>query len=199
MTETDATKTTSTSLVRQLQAGSEEAFGQIYRLYHKHLYGIALRYLKNPDLAEDALQEVFLKLWNVRQELDDDQSLKAYLSVVMRNHVLNVIRSQQREIAHYVEYTLNWSDADDEEDENKRWEQSMLLLEQGVSQLSPQKKRIFQLRISEHLNNEQIAQRLGLSINTVKFQFSQSLHFLRTYIRNRADVFVLLLLWELFF
>jgi RNA polymerase sigma factor (sigma-70 family) len=140
-----------------------------------------------------------LKLWNVRQELDDDHSLKAYLSVVMRNHVLNVIRNQQREIANYVEYTLNWSESDDEGDENKRLEQSIWLLEQGVSQLSPQKKRIFQLRITEHLNNEQIAQLLGLSINTVKFQFSQSLHFLRTYIRNRTEILLLLLLWKVLF
>ncbi|MCU0342014.1 MAG: sigma-70 family RNA polymerase sigma factor [Spirosomaceae bacterium] len=199
MFKSNVSKTIPESLTQQLREGSEEAFEQVYHLYHKHLYAIALKYLKNPDLAEDALQEVFLKLWNVRQELDDDHSLKAYLSVVMRNHVLNVIRNQQREIANYVEYTLNWSESDDEGDENKRLEQSIWLLEQGVSQLSPQKKRIFQLRITEHLNNEQIAQLLGLSINTVKFQFSQSLHFLRTYIRNRTEILLLLLLWKVLF
>lgn len=164
------------------------AFAQLYRLYHRHLYNIALKYLKNPTFAEDALQEVFLKLWTHRQTLDGQQSLKAFLSITMRNHVLNVLRDQKREILHYIEYTLDWSESEEALDETKNWEECKALLEQGVAQLSPQKKRVFQLRTQNGLNNEQVANQMGLSINTVKFQFSQALHFLRTYVRNRTEL-----------
>ncbi|MFN4146937.1 MAG: RNA polymerase sigma factor [Runella sp.] len=183
--------TSSKTLLERLHEGEEKAFAEVYQQYHRWLYAIGLKYLKNPDLAQDALQEVFLKLWEHRHTLRDEESLKAYLSVIMRNHVLNVIRNQNREIQQFIEYTLNWSEVEDSSDSNRRWEEYLSLVDQGVSQLSPQKRKIFQLRLRDHLNNEQIAQRLGLSINTVKFQFSQALHFLRTYVRNRADVFLL--------
>jgi RNA polymerase sigma-70 factor (family 1) len=181
-------------LTDDLKKGDEMAFEEVYRLYHRHLYYIAVRYLKDPALAEDALQEVFLKLWSHRQTLDGQQSLKAFLSVMMRNHVLNTIRDKQREILHHIEYTAEWSETDAENVQEEEWQTYEQLVAEGVSHLSPQKKRVFQLKTQGGLNNEQIAHQLGLSINTVKYQFSQSLHFLRGYVRRHSVGLLLALL-----
>ncbi|MGB3589051.1 MAG: sigma-70 family RNA polymerase sigma factor, partial [Tunicatimonas sp.] len=83
------------TLVKALKRGSTAAFKQVYERYKRPLYATALRYLKDNQLAEDVLQDVFVKLWQNREALDEQQSLKNFLFVCLKNQVLNFIRSEQ--------------------------------------------------------------------------------------------------------
>ncbi len=178
---------------------AEAAFAKVYRLYNRYLYGIALKYLKDPALAEDALQDIFLKFWTHRYHINTEQSLKGFLATMMKNHVLNVLRDQKREILRYIEYTLDWSESEGTGEEIKQWDEYSSILQQGISKLSPQKKKVFELRMQSGLKNEEVAFQMGLSINTVKFQFSQALHFLRTYVQHRIEIILFpILFWIMF-
>lgn len=94
-------------LIRKIKAGDELAYEQIYTNYHKSLYGMAVKWLKNRTLAKDAVQNVYLKLWNYRTKLDHDRadSLKPLLTTFLRNEVLNIIRNRKKRIREHIEFS----------------------------------------------------------------------------------------------
>src|SRR4051794_38373038 len=82
------------SLITRLQGGDEEAFAAIYDFYSRTIYGVILRIVRNQPLAEDLLQEVFLKLWRSSATLDGSAvSLGPWLAAVARHQVLDYFKS----------------------------------------------------------------------------------------------------------
>ena len=78
-------------LLTSLRQGSEDAFTVIYERYHKLLYVLAYKYLKSTYSSEDAVQQVFLKLWEARSLLMVNVNLRNYLYTMLKNHVLNAV------------------------------------------------------------------------------------------------------------
>src|SRR5579872_1503917 len=83
-------------LVSELSAGNEEAFEKLYDHYVHGLKGFVIKFVKSSELAEDLTQEVFIKVWENRDQLAKVRSFQAYLTVVARNHVLNFLKSAPR-------------------------------------------------------------------------------------------------------
>lgn len=176
------------SLLIRLKSGDETAFREIYHKYHKPLHFIAYKYLRNSDLSDDALQDIFLKLWVNKDSLNGNLSLKGFLFTSLKNHLLNTLRNhkihqnKQSEATSYIEAALN------ETEVNLQYGEYNQIVQNGIEKLSPQKRHIFKLRTFDGLNNEEVARELQISINTVKFQFSQATKFLRKYLKNEADI-----------
>lgn len=176
-------------LTLRLKAGDERAFEEVFFRYYKHLHSIALKFLKNPDLAEDAVQDVFLKLWDNRQALNESYSIKGFLSISIRNHVLNAIRDSHAAIWESLSYELESDFSTNETaSDDYQWREYSEIVEQGLKHLSPQKEHIFRLKVFNGLDNAQVAQQLSISINTVKFQFSQATKFMKAYLGKHADL-----------
>lgn len=87
-----------TILARNIRNGDVRSFEILYQRYHRQLHNLAVKYLKQQVLAEDAVQEIYLKIWLHREELDELRSVKGLLFTMMRNHLLNRLRDQKREI-----------------------------------------------------------------------------------------------------
>lgn len=177
-----------TMLSLRLKTGDDKAFEEIFFRYYKHLYAIGFKFLKNSDLAEDAIQDIFLKLWDHRHTINEVYSIKNFLSVAMRNHVLNVIRDHHATIWEHLSFGTEELTGDDTTTNTYQLQEYSTILEQGLKQLPPQREKIFRLRVFDGLNNEQIAQQLCISINTVKFQFSQATKFIKEYLGKHADL-----------
>ena len=117
----------------------KEAFTIIYNKYHKYLYVLAERYLKNSEMAEDIVQQVFVKLWETLKNIDIQVNLKNYLYTMTKNHILNTIRDNKELIS------LSYENAqielkDETADFLKMLEESQLisLLHEGIDLLPPQ-------------------------------------------------------------
>lgn len=175
-------------LTLRLKAGEEHAFEELFFRYYKHLHAIGIRFLKNPELAEDAVQDIFLKLWDHRDTLNETCSIKSFLSISMKNHVLNVIRDNHTAIWEYITLELSELAGDDTPLHTYQLQEYNAILEQGLKQLPPQRETVFRLRVFSGMNNEQIAQQLSISVNTVKFQFSQATKFIKEYLGKHADL-----------
>lgn len=80
-------------LVKQLRQGDKAAFGAIYDQYWRKVHGFVLLYLTSSVEAEDVVQDVFVKLWNIRDFIDEEKSLKGFLFIITRNLIFN--RSRQ--------------------------------------------------------------------------------------------------------
>lgn len=172
----------------RLKAGDERAFEDLFYRYYKHLYAIGIKFLKSPDLAEDAVQDIFLKLWDHRATLNETYAIKNFLSIAMKNHVLNVIRDHHQAIWEYLSCEMEESLGEDTTSDAFQLQEYGAILEQGLRELTPQRAKVFRLRVFNGMNNEEVASQLAVSINTVKVQFSQATKFMKEYLSKHADL-----------
>ena len=162
------TNTDDEKLFSFIEKGDKGAFTQAYDRYHKLLYVLAYRYLMNADMAEDVVQHVFARLWEFRSELHVGISLKNYLFTMTKNHVLNLIRNENSAISKNYEIAQS--------------KELMASFYKAVDMLPPQKRSICLMKVLEELTNQEIAERMNLSVNTVKTHYTEALKMLRIHL-----------------
>lgn len=172
------------ALFARVEQGDVEAFTAVYNKYHKLLYVLAYRYLMNAAMAEDAVQHVFTRFWEYRTELRVGISLRNYLITMTKNHILNVIRNENTALAKNYEIAQSAPAYEDTLIETLEKKEMMSLFYQAVDMLPPQKRDICLMKVQEELSNQEIADRLKLSINTIKTHYSEALKLLRVQLRK---------------
>lgn len=170
---------TDEELFARIEQGDEEAFTQIYNKYHKLLYVLSYRYLMNAEMAEDAVQHVFTRLWEFRSELRVGVSLKNFLFTMTKNHILNIIRNENNALAKNYEMAQAAPGIEDNLIENLEKKELMSLFYKALDKLPPQKRDICLMKVRDELTNQEIADKLKLSINTIKTHYSDALKLLR--------------------
>lgn len=167
------------ALVKALKEGNLLAFSIVYKTYAAQTFSLAFKYLLNKELAEDAVQNLFLKLWLKKEEIDETKPINRYLFTMLKNDLLNTLRDSKKNI-YLLEDCLSMvlELEDNSQNENLKQEQ-MNIIQQALEQLSPQRRKVFEMKVSGKYSNQEIADKLNLSINTIKFQYSQSLKQIR--------------------
>ena len=167
------------ALVKALKEGNQLAFSIVYKTYAAQTFSLAFKYLLNKELAEDAVQNLFLKLWLKKEEIDETKPINRYLFTMLKNDLLNTLRDSKKNI-YLLEDCLSMvlELEDNSQNENLKQEQ-MNIIQQALEQLSPQRRKVFEMKVSGKYSNQEIADKLNLSINTIKFQYSQSLKQIR--------------------
>ena len=174
-------------LVQQLKKGNQLAFTTLYKKYGAQAFALSFKYLCNKELAEDAVQNLFMKIWIKHEELEEGRPINRFLFTVLKNDLLNILRDSKSNIFVLDDCLeiLNYLDGEDTDPQEFDQEQ-VEMIRSAVEQLSPQRKKIFSMKISGKYSNQEIANRLNLSINTIKFQYSQSLKQIKKLVRERA-------------
>ena len=167
------------ALVKALKEGNQLAFSIVYKTYAAQTFSLAFKYLLYKELAEDAVQNLFLKLWLKKEEIDETKPINRYLFTMLKNDLLNTLRDSKKNI-YLLEDCLSMvlELEDNSQNENLKQEQ-MNIIQQALEQLSPQRRKVFEMKVSGKYSNQEIADKLNLSINTIKFQYSQSLKQIR--------------------
>lgn len=167
------------ALVKALKEGNQLAFSIVYKTYAAQTFSLAFKYLLNKELAEDAVQNLFLKLWLKKEEIDETKPINRYLFTMLKNDLLNTLRDSKKNI-YLLEDCLSMvlELEDNSQNENLKQEQ-MNIIQQALEQLSLQRRKVFEMKVSGKYSNQEIADKLNLSINTIKFQYSQSLKQIR--------------------
>lgn len=168
-------------LLVSLGQGNEEAFTVIYERYHKLLYVLAYKYLKSSFAAEDAVQQVFLKLWESRKLLMVNVNLRNYLYTMLKNHVLNEIRNNSSAIEKNYEIIQSSPECEDELLAKLEEKDMMAHFYQAIDHLPEQKKQVCLYKLKGNLSNQEIAEQMNISIPTVKTHYAQAIKMLRTH------------------
>ncbi|NDV84021.1 RNA polymerase sigma-70 factor [Bacteroides sp. 51] len=187
----DFTSNIDEQLSKALRDGNEKAFLLIFNTYHKVLYALAYRYLKSRAEAEDAIQHTFMRLWEQREVFHFTTSLRSLLFTILKNYILNELR--HRRIVFEKHYELMQKDEEIAEDIIKALEDTELRnhLRAAINELPVQKRKICLLKIEEGLSNQEIADKLQITIPTVKSHYTQAIKQLRQVI----DKLILILLF----
>ena len=170
------------SLILRLIEGDEDAFCELYATYKNRLIYFAMRFLKSREYAEDVFQDAFTVVWQSRRFINPDASFSSYLYTIMRNRILNQLRNTANE-EKLKESIL--SQALDYTEDTKR--EVMLndlksLISHALQQLTPRQREIFEMSREAQLSYKEIADKLGISVNTVQEHISISLKLIRTYL-----------------
>ena len=170
------------SLILRLTEGDEGAFCELYATYKNRLIYFAMRFLKSREYAEDVFQDAFTVVWQSRRFINPDASFSSYLYTIMRNRILNQLRNAANE-EKLKESIL--SQALDYTEDTKR--EVMLndlksLISHALQQLTPRQREIFEMSREAQLSHKEIADKLGISVNTVQEHISISLKLIRTYL-----------------
>lgn len=167
-----------------LKKRDKEAFSAIYAKYHRYLYALAFKYLKDSGMAEDVLQHVFVKLWESTADIHIEINLKNYLYTMTKNFILNLIRDHKEAVS--LSYMNAQIDLPAEDDIARMLEDRELqdLLYKAIEALPPQKKEVCMRRLKTSDSNQQIAEKMGISVHTVKSHYQESLKLLRNYFQQ---------------
>lgn len=187
---------TDEDLLAQLQQESEEAFTVIYERYHKLLYVLAYKYLKSTCASEDAVQQVFLKLWEGRTLLSVNVNLRNYLYTMLKNHVLNEIRNRNSAIEKNYEIMQSTPEYEDEVFALLEEKDMQSHFYRILQRLPEQKRRVCLYKLKDNLSNQEIAAKMNLSIPTVKTHYAQAIKLLRSHLKRLF--LVLLYVWHSF-
>ena len=166
-------------LFHKLQKGDVKAFEIIYEKYHRLLYAFALRHLESREMAEDAVQQVFVHLWEIHANIYVNISLRNYLYTMIKNHILNLIRNENAIFVRNYELAEARHDYCEDLDEKIDKKEQMAMLYKAIADLPEQKRVVCLLKMEGSLTNQEIADKLNISINTVKTHYQQSIQKLK--------------------
>ncbi len=173
-------------LVEKLKNADVASFEVVFRSHYEVLYRYALSYTGDSLEAEDLVQELFIWLWENKQYIKTEMSLKAYLIKILQNRALNRIKHNNVKLKYqketskileeeeklqkdYIEYYQEKSNSENIE----------IRIAKAIEELPEQCKRIFKLNRFEGLKYREISERLDISISTVKNQISIALRKLK--------------------
>ena len=182
------------SLLRSLTQGDEAAFVQIFHHYRNRIFGVSILYLKSTTLSEEIVQEVFMKVWFKRRELNDVRNFEAWLMTLAKNHILNYLRKMASERSAREQWMKEVPLSEEMADHKIRKEQYAELMRQAMDHLSPQQREVYGLAREEQLTYEDIGKRMGISALTVKTHMARALQAIREFLRKHGEPYLLLLL-----
>jgi len=185
-----ATTTTDEELVQKAQQDDERAFGSLVERYEAKVYSLAMKMLRNPEDAEDVLQDTFLRAYRGIKSFQGNSTFSTWIYRITANSALMRLRKKKLptvsiDDADERETPINiadWSPGPVEQLLTKETQQAM---DEAIEALPPEFKQVFILRDVEELSNSEVAEILDLSVAAVKSR----LHRARLKVRNRLALY----------
>lgn len=165
-------------LILLLKQNSKEAFTALYKKYWRQVYNFSRLYLTNQDTAEEVVQEVFIKVWEGRDFMREDDNFKGLMFIITRNLIFNQHRKNLNEDFYKMTVLAAIEDSYDieEEIEAKNLSEYIDML---INELPPRRREIFNLSRKGNKSYKEIAELLNISEKTVENQISEALKYLR--------------------
>ncbi|MDN5286470.1 MAG: polymerase sigma-70 factor [Mucilaginibacter sp.] len=191
---TDFTELSEEELVRLLRQDKLNAFRELYSRYWKKLFDEAYKRLKNKELAEEVVQELFTNLWTKRQSLQINTTISAYLFSSVAHHVIDIYRKEQVRARYSHDFKIVHTEADNSTEDGIMLKDLTYTIEEEISHLPDKCRSVYELSRKEHKTNKEIASYLGISEKTVEQHLTKALKKIRLTLSHYLVVLALLLL-----
>ncbi len=184
-------------LCGMIRNSEQAAFQVLYDRYRNQIYGYTLKLCGSPEVALDAVQEVFLQVWLRHKTLDPSKSLKAYLFRAARNFIFDYLRKAVHDQKFRKHFLQTFEEGFGTSDHYLYTKQLEDIKMKAISRLPTQRQLIYKMSKIDGLSNQEIAHQLGISINTVRDQLVKASRFVRAYLHRHADIAVLLAVFRI--
>ena len=190
----DTTPYSEQELLLLIAKGDEAAFAILFNNYRNKIYSIAYELTESAVIAEEIVQDTFLKIWLRRESFGEVTYFKAYLFTIARNYVItalkNIARRQNLEKMAVQDLPVFYSDTENQLVQ-KQYEE---ILKRAVNSLPAKQKQVYILVKEKGYKRNEVADELGLSAETVKTHLAQAMRTIRAYCLAHVDTLLLLLL-----
>lgn len=174
-------------LLLLLLNGNEQAFEKIYRLYSSRLYGNLLKLVKSETEAQEILQDVFLKIWDNRQNIDIEKSFRSYLFKIAENKVVDFFRKVARDKKREAELISLATNEYVPVEELLQSDEKTALLQKAIYSLPPQRQQVFRLCKLEGKSYKEVSEQLGISVSTISDHIVKATKSIRDYFENNEQ------------
>lgn len=181
--------------IRKVKNGDRIAFKQLYEVYSTYVFQTSYKMLKDSSIAEEVVQECFVKVWINRSSLDVSRDIRPYLFVVTKRICLNHLRNSNYLLS-YLE-DLRLSDANDVEQKIYHHDLERILYDR-IEMLPHQQRMALKMSRFEGFTHLQIAEKMNLSPNTVKNHISKAISELKSFLianNYKAPLLLIILLY----
>ena len=170
------------------------AFDTIYNKYCHKLHQFVLVYLKQEEDAEEIVQEVFIKIWKSRGNIDIYASFESFLFTIAYNSTMSLLRKRvvETKSREYLK-SMQQIESEDQVIDELQYKELDHKIQSLIEQLTPRQKEIFRLSREEGLTHNEIAQQLKISESTVNNHLVTILKYLKSHIDSGLAINVLFL------
>ena len=181
-------------LLDSIAEGDEHAFRILFTLWHQKLGGYVLGWTKSVPLAEEIVQDVFVKIWVRRKTLVEIQNFDKYLYILSRNQTFNALRHVARESLSFRKWLMqtevNPASSNDPLQGNLDYDS---LIEKAVDQLPGQQRKVHELKYKQGMKYQSIGKELGIAPETARKHMQTATKFITAYLRSHFSVLLLIL------
>ncbi len=189
---------TDQQLLQRMAEGDRCAFTMLYRRYWEDLFITAAKSLRGKEEAADVVQDVFLSLWNRRNDLNLRSSLAAYLHTGVRYNCIHYIEkniTRRDYLVQLAEVTISSSFPNAEI--NLQLNEMQQTVHRIVAKMPPKMQEVYKLSRQEHLSYKEIAENMSISVETVKKHIRNALHLIRKDLLPHTFIFIILVFFFL--
>lgn len=182
--------------IPSLRKGEKKAFEAIYNDFFGVLYHLCLQYLHDEKVSEEIVQDTFLKLWEIKETLNDQINLRNFLYTITKNNCLNYLRNQKISLKHqenmkYLEMQFNY-EALEKLGDYLQFEELRSKIDDAISKLPAEVIETFKLSRFEELSYKEISDQQTISIKTVEARISRALRVLRVELKEYLPLLYLI-------
>ncbi len=182
--------------ITALRKGEKKSYEEIYTEFFGVLYHLCLQYLHNEKIAEELVQDSFLKLWEIRETMNEQINIRSFLYTITKNNCLNHLRNQKISLKHqenmkYLEMQFNY-EALEKLGNYIQFEELRNKIDEAISKLPSEIIETFRLSRFEELSYKEIAEQQGISIKTVESRISKALRILRVELKDYLPLIYLI-------
>ena len=157
--------------------GDEKAFADLFRHFYDRLLHFSIQYVHTREAAEEIVSDVFVKIWNRRSELEKVANLEVYLFVAIKNHSLNYLEQFSALRISSINEESGIAELTNSVDPERamEWKEILFRMDQEVSKLPDQCRRVFKLIKEEGFKYKDVAEILNISPRTVETQLFRAM------------------------
>ncbi len=167
------------SLIERLKTGDVRAFDEIYNAYCDKLYAFSFGLLKDPQSAQEMVQEVFVTLWEKKHQINTDMNFENYLITITHNSIKKVFRRRLTELKAREKLTSEYNPSENSLEKDIIYNELLVIANRSVEKLPPKRKQVYKMRRQEGLRIKEIAEKLNISKRTVECHLAKAIRFLK--------------------
>ncbi|MBA3705773.1 MAG: RNA polymerase sigma-70 factor [Bacteroidetes bacterium] len=162
---------------------TETEFNETFHLYYEELCRIVLPIVKDKDIAEDVVQDVFVKMWIRKDELEIKTTVKGYLYKAVVFRALDHLRKQKNTTKVNDELKVIYPQSHNNVTDSVEEKELNIAINEGLDKMPENMRVIFQLSRFTGLKNREIAEQLDISIKTVESNMTKALKLLHEHLK----------------